>query len=442
MRELGQSKGYGPARTAAIASQLLPKLDQDAGECASCGRRGIVYDFAVDDQAVVWGVGSSGTGRLQWISPTRRVSQDLAFFNSEISSISVAKSHVVVATALINQGPGNVFLVSLNSLKETFDWSEYTTPQFRSLGPLDTTIWASAVNVDNKIAISSDRGMWALNTNTDTMQNHATPRAVKAVSWLSPNVVLGGATDGTVLLWDTRSGGKSQRFRHPTGVTGICSAGNDQQIVVSGFDGAALYDVRMPVAELGSKQKWPQRKPVSMPLWRVELATYYPIGAMDVWAEGKMLAIRDAASGDGEAGKVQIYSLTTGKHIATKSPPPDAGEGDVSDDADSSRAHGSLLRSRPRQTSFAKRNPEYVRRLRFAEDEKGNMALKGCAGGKLFEWKWGRDGDHEHNVEDDEEEGDPIVPLKRGDKKTGASAASTGRQLHATYADVRRTRRR
>ena len=225
-------------------------------------------------------------------------------------------------------------------------------------------------------------------------------RDVRAVDWLNPTTTVGGSARGDVFLWDTRTWGSSLRFRHPGPVTGIRNMGNGSQILVSGMESMCIYDVRMTTKTAKSAPK-PQMtrqthqhrnstnnkrasnynrnsssssstatttKPFSEPWLSIPSISKTPQSALDIWPEAKIVARRD------DHNVIQLYSLLDGKHIRSLGEPDDA------------------------------RDKQWMRRMRFVEEKRGDVSLVTCQGAWLREWRYGGCADGECSDEDEDEE--------------------------------------
>lgn len=62
-----------------------------------------------------------------------------------------------------------------------------------------------------------------------------------AVDWLDQNVVISGARNGQIRLWDTRNNGTSTRMLHPSCTTHVRRL-NEHMIVVAGL----MHQVTLP----------------------------------------------------------------------------------------------------------------------------------------------------------------------------------------------------
>jgi hypothetical protein len=76
---------------------------------------------------------------------------------------------------------------------------------------------------------------------------------VLTLDWISHSTVALGSRDGSIRLYDTRSGGSSHILTHPHPVSNIKRADDPTRIVVSGLhDSLHLYDIRSPRLSRGS----------------------------------------------------------------------------------------------------------------------------------------------------------------------------------------------
>ncbi|MCJ1224230.1 hypothetical protein MMC12_000874 [Toensbergia leucococca] len=119
------------------------------------------------------------------------------------------------------------------------------------------TFWASAAkphSASPAFALGSSWGMAVLNSNGrflgDIIQSgfnthdYDSIGDILTVDWLDENVVLGGARNGNVWLWDSRHKGKSQRLRHPSGVCHVRKM-DGAKVVVAGLQNKLqTYDLR------------------------------------------------------------------------------------------------------------------------------------------------------------------------------------------------------
>jgi len=138
-------------------------------------------------------------------------------------------------------------------------------------------------------------------------------------------------------------------------VTAVRSLGNGSQVLVCGFAGMSLYDVRMPKALLVHPHG--KRSP-STSVLDLPFQTSFPSNAMDIWQEMNVVATAD------DDNKIQMHSLTSGKLL------------------------GSL-------TSPDCHNDGRIQKMRFMENHDKRPTLTVCQGSKLAAWSWGGDADDE-----------------------------------------------
>lgn len=365
-REHGASRAQIlEARTASIAKQSEVSELLSLKSCEHCGRRDTVFDFAIDKEndSILWGLGSSTFGRLQYLSETSST-YEMAAFRSSISSLSVTNHRTVVATATAASHPGNVFIAGLSEPSGeigSLPILDTPAPSYMLLGHPETDLWTSSPNPPGGrdiVAIGGSEQTYMLGAEGRLLQTYDVGCDVRAIDWLSPTVAIGGTRKKTVLLWDARTGGSSARFHHSSGVTAIRSLGNGSQMLVCGFDGMGLYDVRMPrAAGRTSKGTNPKTSPAVL---RIPFKTERPSVAMDVSQEANLVATGD------DVNVIQLHSLLTGRLV---------GELGKADDT---------------------KNREYMTRLRFVECSDGKPTLMACQGADLLEWSWG-------GAEDDED---------------------------------------
>lgn len=385
-REQGASRVQNlESRTAALAknSQHFEIIDLKA--CQSCGRRDTVYDFAIDKEtdALLWALGSNNFGRLQYVSeyahprnkptythkrPSSHDTHDLAAFRSNISSISLTNSRTVVATTASYYHPGNVFIAGLSEPSGPSDDSlpilDSPAPAYMMLGPKETSLWTSCANPpggNDMVAMGGSEQTYLLSAEGHLLHTYNLGSDVRAIDWLSPNVAVGGTRARSVLLWDARTGGSTTRFHHSSGVTSVKSLANGSQTLVCGFDGMALYDVRMPAKPSRTPYRSRNGQQPSPAVLRLPFRTERPSVAMDVSPQAHLVATAD------DLNVIQLHSLLSGKLVGALGKP-----------------------------DYAK-DKEYYTRLRFVDsnlnDEK--PALMACQGSRLVEWSWG-------GAEDDE----------------------------------------
>jgi WD40 repeat protein len=88
----------------------------------------------------------------------------------------------------------------------------------------------------------SATGTWDTSTPLSNL-----PSDVLALDWISHNTVALGCRDGSIRLYDARSGGSSHILTHPFPVSKIKRADDETRFVVSGLnDTLHLYDIRSP----------------------------------------------------------------------------------------------------------------------------------------------------------------------------------------------------
>lgn len=380
-REQGASRFQNlEARVSALAKQSQVSDLLSLKICASCGKRDTVFDFAIDQatDAILWGLGSRHFGRVQYLSEYVRHSSrmsscahgafssqdtyDLAAFRSAISSVSVTSRRTVIATSITSSHPGNVFIAGLSEPSTEmghYPISDAPAPSYMRLGDDETDLWTSSPSPPGGrdiVAIGGSTQTYMLGAEGTLLQTYNVGSDVRALDWLSPTLAVGGTRRRAVLLFDARAGGSSTRFHHSSGVTGIRSLGNGSQMVVSGFDGMAVYDVRMP------RPHRLHHSSSSPAILNIPFKTERPSVAMDVYKDANLVAVGD------DTNVIRLHSLHTGKLV------------------------GEL--GKPDYASTMEK--EYITRLRFVDSVDGKPTLMACRGADLQEWTWG-------GVEDDEE---------------------------------------
>lgn len=79
---------------------------------------------------------------------------------------------------------------------------------------------------------------------------------VLALEWISYTTVALGCRDGTIRLYDTRSGGSSHVLTHPSPVSKLKRADDETRLICSGLqDTLFLYDIRSPRLSRNSSRK-------------------------------------------------------------------------------------------------------------------------------------------------------------------------------------------
>ncbi|GAB7354036.1 hypothetical protein MBLNU459_g4619t1 [Dothideomycetes sp. NU459] len=362
-REQGASRIQNfDARSAALASQTQGAELLSLKSCESCGMRDKIYDFAVDfaSDALIWGLGSQNHGRLQYVADQDAVF-DLAAFRSDISSVCVTGLRTVMATSMSSYHPGNVFVAALSESTGPNDFPILDAPaaSYTMLGPEETSLWTSSPSPPGGrdfVAVGGSGQTYLLSADGRPTQTYDVGEDVRSIDWLTPSVAVGGTRNRRVFLWDSRTGGSSARFNHKSGVTAVRSLGDGSQVLVCGFAGMSVYDVRMPT-KLTLRSRGDRS--ASAPLLDLPFSTSYPSNAMDVSPEAKIVA---TAADD---NTVQLHSLASGKLIGSLGKP-----------------DHSLVDGR-------------IQRIRFLNSYGGRPTLTVCQGSNLMEWSWGGDKDDE-----------------------------------------------
>lgn len=404
LREHGSSSRYQllEARGSALATQFRATELLNLKSCESCGRRETIYDFVTDKESnhIMLGLGSENFGRLRYLTDFVRPSaRDIIGFRSNISSISLTLSRAVAVTSATYTQPGNLFIGRLSeptpnpsSDDDLPHILDSPTPTFMLLGPPETSLYSSAPSPPggtDMLAVGGSEQIYLLGASGTLLQTHTVNSPLRSIDWLSQNVAVGGTRKRTIMLWDARAGGQVTRFWHPSGVTGIRSLGDSSQIVVTGFDGIGLYDVRMPrnmtecsPAPPSSSSRYP--KSFSAAVLRIPFKTERPVTTLDVSRSAGLIAT------GADDNVIQLHSLRTGKLVK---------ELGTSSKAAAAMALGW---NRP---PWVQRGGEFEHytRLRFEErDEVGGGAARGagvallaCQGSVLREWSWGGEVDDE-----------------------------------------------
>ncbi|KAH7074001.1 hypothetical protein BKA63DRAFT_416454 [Paraphoma chrysanthemicola] len=94
----------------------------------------------------------------------------------------------------------------------------------------------------------SQTGTWDSTTPVTSLNTD-----VLALDWISYSTIAFGSRDGSIRLYDTRSGGSSHILTHPHPISAIKRGDDQTRIVVSGLNSSLnLYDIRSPRVSRGS----------------------------------------------------------------------------------------------------------------------------------------------------------------------------------------------
>ncbi|TKA25554.1 hypothetical protein B0A50_05415 [Salinomyces thailandicus] len=159
---------------------------------------------------------------------------------------------------------------------------------------VDSALWSSAVVCDDdNLAVSGSDGIYIIDVVSGTSNHNVELEAEsRCITWLEPQTVAFG-TGRTVALYDTRSGGKANRFERPHPVTGIDAPGGDaMHLVVSDNKSLNYYDTRMDTRPLFEFRHLHQGPQLEFSCWRANV-----VSAVDV------------------NNDVQNYSLKTGRNL-------------------------------------------------------------------------------------------------------------------------------
>lgn len=303
-------------------------------------------------------------------SPSTSNTHDLASFKSNISSVAITNNRTIVTTSFSSHYPGNVFIAGLSETSGghgTMPILDSPAPCFLTLGDETTDLWTAAPNPPGStdlIAIGGSKQTYLVSSDANLIHTYDVGNEIRAIDWLTPNVAMGGTKRRPILLWDARTGGSSIRFQHNSGVTAIKSLDNGSQMVVAGFDGMAIYDVRMPYRTSSRGSRAGNNRDdnssnssgmhTSAPLLQMPFRTERPTTAMAVNPKTNILAIAN------DANIIQLHSLLSGKLVG------ELGTPDTS------------------------KQPESIRRLKFIEGNLfGRPSLMACKGSVLTQWTWG-----------------------------------------------------
>lgn len=295
---------------------------------------------------------------------------------SLISSVSVSPSRVVAVTSLGDAERATLHLIKLEepethranrppealvSLAYRFpaEHTAWTAAPNDLLGAADTVF---AVGMSGKVVLYSDtRSDW------DNRQVLAVPGDPLALAWLTPTLLAVGQRNGSVRLWDTRTGGSVKRILSGGCVTGIRRVDASQLVVQGLSNSLALHDLRMPREREAPMEPRGWIKEPGRKAWRAPKATTQPAVAFayrneycldlgfDVSTDLGLVAAAD------DRNVVQLYSLATGQQTGRRE-----------------------KRTELKRTGGVQ---PYVRGLRFVEIDE-IVGLVGSYGTHLVHWRW------------------------------------------------------
>jgi WD40 repeat protein len=97
----------------------------------------------------------------------------------------------------------------------------------------------------------SEAGAWDSQTAVKSLDSD-----VLALEWISYTTVAIGCRNGTIRLYDTRSGGSSHVLTHPSPISKLKRADDETRLICSGLqDTLFLYDIRAPRLSRSSSRK-------------------------------------------------------------------------------------------------------------------------------------------------------------------------------------------
>ncbi|KAJ5167724.1 uncharacterized protein N7482_003318 [Penicillium canariense] len=250
-----------------------------------------------------------------------------------LSSISLSHTGYLLAT--MDSGPGGDSFLAPRMLPDPDEGGDYRWPAyFAHPIRIRTTpsLWCSAAcpTGDKALfAIGTSDGLhtlegfgshWTLSqkpfpnersNGTQGFRRHgnSSHASIRAVEWLSSDVIVSGLRNSTVFLYDVRTGDSSLRLQHSQSVTKIRKV-DPYRVVVSGPNSLEMYDIRFAANGLQHKPKPLARSHVSSHPY-LSFPDFAPdaIPDFDVSAELGLLA---SASDD---RTVQFFSLNTGNPV-------------------------------------------------------------------------------------------------------------------------------
>jgi len=179
-------------------------------------------------------------------------------FHSSLSSMALSNQRTLLSTTVGGASRPKIYITNL--IDPTF--AERSQPLDGhcavSIAPPNVpTIWCSATNPNTLpsssepqrlaigtsngiLIVQNERNMWRCSTPSEDLSD------VLALDWLSPTLLAGGHRNRTITLYDARSQGSVNRFRHSGPVIALKRADNEHRLVVAGMDNEmGLYDLRM-----------------------------------------------------------------------------------------------------------------------------------------------------------------------------------------------------
>ncbi|EUC36341.1 hypothetical protein COCCADRAFT_88542 [Bipolaris zeicola 26-R-13] len=200
---------------------------------------------------------------------------------------------------------------------------------------------------------------------------------ILALEWLSYTTLALGSRDGSIRLYDTRSGGSSHILSHPYPISKLKRADDASRLVCSGLeDSLCLYDLRsprqLPKSNNQHHQNFPKRrkythgnrKAVSTPLLVFEHANREELD-LDIAVHprlGLLAAAQDLATGTA----IRVSNLYTGKMVRE-------------------------IKCEGKMGKKEKGGWESIRSLKFVEgegEESGGVELWSCWNGGIGEFSW------------------------------------------------------
>ncbi|KAA8620131.1 hypothetical protein PtrSN002B_004302 [Pyrenophora tritici-repentis] len=110
---------------------------------------------------------------------------------------------------------------------------------------------ATAASHSMLLSTRSQTGAW-----DTTVPVKDLPSEVIALEWISYTTVVLGCRNGSIRLYDTRSGGSSQVLTHPGPISKLKRADDETRLICSGLDDTLfLYDIRSPRLSRNASRK-------------------------------------------------------------------------------------------------------------------------------------------------------------------------------------------
>ncbi|KAK4550547.1 hypothetical protein LTR36_000126 [Oleoguttula mirabilis] len=232
-------------RDAFFVSQLRPARTHITAPNAAC-RFGTLFEAATVEGTSVLAYNHAG-GSSVYMScaddSTARAMMPLVAFSSPllgVHTIVASERTTLVACTHEPKPPGNIFVGGFT------DHFSAGQDVFLRVGGSDSSLWASSINGEQHLAVSSTEAVFILDIASAT-STYRVPveEESRDLTWLNNRTVAYGE-GRRVALFDTRSSGKSTRFQRNLPITAITSPGQSGlHLLVADNRRIDLYDTRM-----------------------------------------------------------------------------------------------------------------------------------------------------------------------------------------------------